>query len=65
VASSSIAQKEEIQDSSFCRKVMVTVFWDCDGVLLGDVMPRGATINSETYINTLNKLKKRFQQISA
>jgi histone-lysine N-methyltransferase SETMAR len=25
-------------------------------------MPRGATINSEAYINTRNKLKKRFQR---
>jgi histone-lysine N-methyltransferase SETMAR len=28
-----------------------------------DVMPRGATINSEAYINTLNKLKKCFQRV--
>jgi histone-lysine N-methyltransferase SETMAR len=42
---------------------MVTVFWDCDGVILVDVMPRGATTDSEAYINTLNKLKKRFQRV--
>jgi hypothetical protein len=42
---------------------MITVFWDCDGVILVDVMPRGATINSEAYINTLNKLKKCFWQV--
>jgi hypothetical protein len=34
-------------------KVMVTVFWDCDGVILVGVMPRGTTINSEAYINHL------------
>jgi histone-lysine N-methyltransferase SETMAR len=28
-----------------------------------DVMPRSATINSEAYINTLNKLKKRFRRV--
>jgi histone-lysine N-methyltransferase SETMAR len=26
-------------------------------------MPRGATSNSEAYINTLNKLKKRFRRV--
>jgi hypothetical protein len=44
-------------------KVMVTVFWDWDGVILVDVIPRGATINSEAYINALNKFKKRFRQV--
>jgi transposase len=38
-------------------------FWDCDGVILVDVMPRGVTINSESYINTPNKLKKRFRRV--
>jgi histone-lysine N-methyltransferase SETMAR len=42
---------------------MVTVFWDCGGVILVDVMPRGATINSKSYINTPNKLKKRFRPV--
>jgi hypothetical protein len=32
-------------------------------VILVDVMPIGATINSEAYISTLNKLKKRFQRV--
>jgi histone-lysine N-methyltransferase SETMAR len=42
---------------------MVTVFWDCKGVILVDMMSGGATINSEAYINTLNKLKKRFRRV--
>jgi histone-lysine N-methyltransferase SETMAR len=28
-----------------------------------DVMPKGVTINLEAYINTLNKLKKRFRRV--
>jgi hypothetical protein len=39
------------------------IFWDCDGVILVDVMPRGATINSEAYINNLDKLNKRFRRV--
>ena len=32
---------------------MVTVFWDSVGVILIDFMSKGATINSNVYINTL------------
>lgn len=45
------------------RKVMVTVFWDSEGVILVDVMPRGTTINSEAYVKTLHKLKNRFRRV--
>jgi hypothetical protein len=41
-------------------KVMITVFWDIDGVILVDVITRGETINSAAYINTLTKLKRWF-----
>jgi len=34
---------------------MVTVFWDCEGVILLDVMQRGMTIDSNVYINMLKK----------
>jgi histone-lysine N-methyltransferase SETMAR len=56
-------RKKKFKTAPSAGKVMVTVFWDCDGVILVAVMPRGATINSEAYINTLNKLKKRFQRV--
>jgi len=41
--------------------MMVMVFWDCEGVILLDVVQRGMTFNSDTYISTLNKMRKRFQ----
>jgi hypothetical protein len=34
---------------------MVKVFWDCEGVILLDVMQRGMTIDSDMYNNTLKK----------
>lgn len=37
-------------------KVMVTVFWDMQGVLLVEFLPKGETINSERYKQTLRKL---------
>jgi len=44
-------------------KVMITVVWDTDGVILADVMARGETINSGAYIKTFQKLKRRYQQV--
>jgi [histone H3]-lysine36 N-dimethyltransferase SETMAR len=37
-------------------KVMITVFWDVQGVLLIDFLPKGETINSVRYQETLKKL---------
>lgn len=34
-------------------KVMITVFWDCDGIILIDYLPKGRTINSEYYSGLL------------
>ena len=44
-------------------KVMVNVFWDSVGVILVDFMSKGATINSDIYIDTLKKLKARLQRV--
>ncbi|GFQ66588.1 histone-lysine N-methyltransferase SETMAR [Trichonephila clavata] len=38
------------------RKLMVTVFWDAEGILLVEFMTRGTTINSEIYSRKLKKL---------
>lgn len=32
---------------------MVTVFWDCDGIILIDYLPQGATINAQYYSDLL------------
>ena len=42
---------------------MVTVFWDSVGVILVNFMSKGATINSDVYIDTLKKLKARIQRV--
>ena len=44
-------------------KIMATVFWDVHGPLLDDFLPRGATVNSEAYIQTLKKLKARIRRV--
>ena len=43
-------------------KVMATVFWDREGVLLLDFMEPGATITSGTYCSTLQKLRKAIRR---
>ncbi|GBN51069.1 Mariner Mos1 transposase [Araneus ventricosus] len=43
------------------RKLMVTVFWDAQGILLIEFMTRGTAINSEDYCRTLKKLKRAIQ----
>ena len=43
------------------RKIMATVFWDREVVLLVDFLERGSTINSERYCETLKKLRRAIQ----
>ncbi|GBN19063.1 hypothetical protein AVEN_73129-1 [Araneus ventricosus] len=43
------------------RKLMVTIFWDAQVILLIEFMTRGTTINSEVYCCTFKKLKKAIQ----
>jgi hypothetical protein len=42
---------------------MVTVFCDCEGVVLFDVMQTGTTVNSNAHISRLNKMKNRFHRV--
>ena len=61
MAPSSVFLEEKIQNVSVSRqgKVMTTVFWDCEWVLLVDVVPRGEMINSDAaYIRTLTEISK-------
>lgn len=42
-------------------KIMCTVFWDRQGILLVEFLPRGETINAERYCATLRKLRRAIQ----
>ncbi|GBM10033.1 Histone-lysine N-methyltransferase SETMAR [Araneus ventricosus] len=44
------------------RKLMVTVFWDAQEILLIEFMTRGTTINSEVYCHTLKELQRAIQK---
>lgn len=55
--------RKKFKTTPSAGKVMITVFWDIEGVILVDVMPRGETINSQAYIKTLKKLNQRFRRV--
>jgi hypothetical protein len=44
-------------------KVMASVFWDSEGILLVEFLKRGDTVNSERHVQTLKKLKQRVRRI--
>lgn len=54
-------RKIKFKQTMSARKIMCTVFWDRKGVLLVEFLPRGDTINSETYCDTLSKLRRAIQ----
>jgi hypothetical protein len=39
---------------------MVTVFCNCEGMFLLDVMQRGRTVDSDAYISMMKKMRKVF-----
>jgi len=56
-------RKKKFKTTPSARKVMITVFWDIDGVILVDVMARCETINLNACIKALQKLKQRYRRV--
>jgi hypothetical protein len=48
----------EAKKSSVTHVARATVFWDPKGVILVDIMPRGQTINTDLYIQSLKTFQK-------
>jgi hypothetical protein len=40
------------------KKIVATMFWDCESLLLCEFLPPKTTINSNKYCRTLEKLSK-------
>jgi transposase len=53
--------RKKFKTASVC-KVMVTVFCDMKGLLLVDFIHRSKTINAESYIQILQKLRQAIRQ---
>jgi hypothetical protein len=56
-------RKKKLKAVPLASKIMAAVFWDSEGVIIIDVLPRGQTTNSDVYVETLKKSKKRFQMV--
>jgi len=54
-SSSPYPRKFQVQKSA--GKVLTSIFWDQDGILLIDYLPKGQTINVEYYSSLLVQLK--------
>jgi len=48
-------KKFRVQNSA--GKFLASIFWDRDGILLIDYLPKGQTINAEYYLSLLVQLK--------
>ena len=53
---------KKVKTVSSVGKIMVTIFWDEDGVLIVDFLESGQTINSERYFKVLRKLKQAIKK---
>jgi len=56
-------RKKKFKTTPSTGKVMITVFWDTDGVILVDVKARGEKFNSYADIKTFQKLKQRSRRV--
>ena len=52
--------KFQVQPSA--GKVMASVLWDSEGILLMELLKRGATFSSEQHVPTLRKFKARIRK---
>ncbi|GFS22650.1 histone-lysine N-methyltransferase SETMAR [Elysia marginata] len=57
--SSPSARKFKVVTSA--RKVMLTVFWDSEGIVHIEFLKQGNTVNSEWYISSLSKLSAPYK----
>ena len=59
MASPIFTKDQKVQGPKVCWQNYDHRFLDSQGVILVDFLPKGETINSEVYIETLRKLKAK------
>jgi len=47
----------KFREEKSAGKVLASIFWDQDGILLIDYLPKALTINAEYYVSLLVQLK--------
>ena len=55
-------RSKKFKSQQSAGKVIVTAFWNNVGVVLADFVSKGATINSDVYIDTLKSSKKEYKE---
>jgi len=50
-------RSKKFRFKKYAGKVLASTFWDQDGILLIDCLPKGQTINTEYYLSLLVQLK--------
>ena len=55
-------QPKKFKTQASTGKVMLTVFWNSERVVLGDFLEKETKINSQRYIETLTALKRRLER---
>ena len=50
-------QLDSAKERSAGKMMMMTIFWDKDGVLLTEYLPRGTTINDPCYASIVERLR--------
>ena len=63
IAAHPAPKKFRVQKST--GKVLASIFWDQDGILLIDYLPKGQTINAEYYSSLLVQLKDILKESAA
>jgi len=56
-------QLKEFKTQTSAGKVMLTVFWNWECVVLADFLEKETTINSQHYIETLTALKEESDEL--
>jgi hypothetical protein len=49
----------KISSTKICWKILASIFWDQDGILVIDYLPKGQTIDEDYYLSLLVQLKDR------
>jgi len=47
---------------NFCGEEMASVFWDSERILLAEFLKSCATVNSERFVQTLERLMQRIRK---
>jgi len=62
VAAQRLFPPPKIPSAKIRWKILASIFWDQDGILLIDYLPKGQTINAEYYSSLLMQLKDTLKE---